>query len=99
MARRTMVGSRTTTGKPILANDPHLALSAPIIWYLARIVTPEGWVKGATIPGAPIVGLGQNNSIAWGFTTADTDVQDLFIETVESIRPLEVHDPRRGQIL
>ena len=48
-----IAGSRTETGKPILANDPHLDLSAPILWYLARIVTPEGSVKGATIPGAP----------------------------------------------
>ena len=42
-----IAGSRTETGKPILANDPHLDLSAPILWYLARIVTPEGSVKGA----------------------------------------------------
>ena len=88
-----IAGSRTTTGKPILANDPHLALSAPIVWYLARIVTPEGWVKGATIPGAPIVGLGQNDSIAWGFTTADTDVQDLFIETVDPSDPSKYMTP------
>ncbi len=48
-----IAGSRTETGKPILANDPHLDLSAPILWYLARVVTPEGSVKGATIPGGP----------------------------------------------
>ena len=71
------------TGKPILANDPHLELSAPILWYLARIVTPEGWVKGATVPGSPVVLLGQNDKIAWGFTTADTDTQDLFVETLD----------------
>ena len=46
-----VAGSRTVTGKPILANDPHLGLGAPILWYLARIVTPEGSVKGATVPG------------------------------------------------
>src|SRR5277367_3988000 len=78
-----VAGSRTTTGKPILANDPHLELAAPILWYLARIVTPEGFVKGATVPGAPGVLLGQNESIAWGFTSADTDTQDLFVETVD----------------
>ena len=78
-----VAGSRTTTGKPILANDPHLELAAPILWYLARIVTPEGAVKGATVPGAPVVLLGQNASIAWGFTSADTDTQDLFVETVD----------------
>jgi len=78
-----VAGSRTVTGKPILANDPHLALGAPILWYLARIVTPEASVKGGTFPGTPVVILGQNDSIAWGFTTANTDTQDLFIETID----------------
>ena len=82
-----VAGSRTVTGKPILANDPHLELAAPILWYLARIVTPEGSVKGATVAGAPVVLLGQNDNIAWGFTTADTDTQDLFMETVDSADP------------
>ncbi len=76
-------GARTATGKPVLANDPHLGLGAPILWYLVRIVTPEGSVKGASVPGAPGVLLGENDRIAWGFTTADTDVQDLFVETVD----------------
>ena len=78
-----VAGSRTATGKPILANDPHLDLAAPILWYLARIVTPAGELKGVTIPGAPIVLLGQNDHIAWGFTTTLTDTQDLFVETVD----------------
>ncbi len=59
-----VAGSRTVTGKPILANDPHLRLGAPILWYLARMVTKEGSVKGATVPGAPGVVLGQNDRIA-----------------------------------
>ena len=75
------------TGKPILANDPHLDLGAPILWYLARVVTPEGSVKGATIPGFPAVMLGQNDRIAWGITNADTDVQDLFVETIDPADP------------
>ena len=86
-------GSRTVTGKPILANDPHLGLGAPILWYLARIVTPEGSVKGATVPGTPVVLLGQNDRIAWGFTTADTDVQDLFVETVDPSDPSKYLTP------
>ncbi len=88
-----VAGSRTVTGKPILANDPHLGLQAPILWYLARIVTPDGWVKGGTVPGTPGVLLGQNNSIAWGFTTADTDTQDLFIETVDPADPSKYLTP------
>jgi penicillin amidase len=88
-----VAGSRTLTGRPILANDPHLDLSAPILWYLARVVTPEGSVKGATLPGAPVVVLGQNDSIAWGLTTADSNVQDLFIETVDPADPLKYLAP------
>ncbi|MDR3450994.1 MAG: penicillin acylase family protein [Alphaproteobacteria bacterium] len=76
-------GSRTLSGKPILANDPHLDLTAPILWYLARIVTPETNVKGATVPGLPIVLLGQNDHVAWGFTTTGSDVEDLFNETID----------------
>ncbi len=86
-------GSRTDTGKPILANDPHLGIEAPILWYLARIVAPEGSVKGATAPGTPAVLLGQNDRIAWGFTTANTDVQDLFVETVDPSDPSKYLTP------
>jgi len=82
-----VAGSRTVTGKPILANDPHLGLGAPILWYLVRIVTPDDSLKGASVPGTPAVLLGQNDSIAWGFTTADTDAQDLFVETVDPANP------------
>ena len=79
-----IAGSRTDSGKPILANDPHLTLGAPILWYLARIVTPDLSLEGATVPGIPVVLLGQNQSIAWGLTTTGSDVQDLFAETVDS---------------
>ncbi len=80
-------GKRTATGKPILANDPHLGLEAPILWYLARIVTPDMTLKGATVPGLPAVLLGQNDNIAWGLTTTNSDVQDLFVETVDPKDP------------
>ena len=80
-------GRHTATGKPILANDPHLGLEAPILWYLARIVTPDMTVKGATVPGLPAVLLGQNDNVAWGLTTTNSDVQDLFIETVDPKDP------------
>src|SRR3984885_8876086 len=88
-----VAGSRTLSGRPILANDPHLDLSAPILWYLPRVVTPEGSVKGATLPGAPVFVLGQNDSIAWGLTTADSNVQDLFIETVDPADPSKYLSP------
>ncbi len=75
-----VAGSRTETGKPILANDPHLAFGAPILWYLARIETPAGVVAGATVPCLPYVIIGRNDRIAWGLTAAETDLQDVVIE-------------------
>ena len=75
-------GTLTKSGKPLLANDPHLGLSAPILWYLARIVTPEGSVSGVTFPGVPYTVLGHNDRLAWGATTTGGDVQDLFVEDV-----------------
>src|SRR3546814_18862144 len=53
-------GDRTETGKPILANDPHLGMGAPGVWYLARIATPNGTLAGATPPGLPFLILGHN---------------------------------------
>ena len=82
-----VAGARSATGAPVLANDPHLGLEAPVLWYLARLVTPEGEVKGATVPGLPVVLLGQNSHIAWGFTTTNSDVQDIFIETIDAKDP------------
>ncbi len=76
-------GRRTATGKPILANDPHLGFSMPGLWYLARLVTPDGTLAGATVPGVPIFVLGRNDRIAWGFTTTNSDTADLFIETLD----------------
>lgn len=75
-------GAHSTTGKPLLAGDPHLSYSAPGIWYLARVDTPEGTLAGAFAPGVPFLVIGRNGRIAWTFTTAGADTQDLFIETV-----------------
>jgi penicillin amidase len=76
-------GSRTESGKPLLANDPHLSLSAPALWYFAHLQAPDLDVIGATLPGVPAVVLGRNDRIAWGFTTTGSDVQDLFIERID----------------
>ncbi len=80
-------GERTTTGKPILANDPHLSLDAPGLWYLVDIQTPEGRLRGASAPGVPFVVLGQNDDVAWGFTTTHSDTQDLFVERLDPDQP------------
>ena len=78
-------GARTRSGLPILANDPHLGLSAPSVWYLARITTPDGSVVGATLPGTPFVTLGRNDLIAWGFTNTGPDVGDLRAVTADAV--------------
>jgi len=75
-----LAGSRTRSGKPLLANDPHLKLSAPALWYFARLEAPGLKIAGATMPGLPVVVLGQNEHIAWGFTNTGPDVQDLYLE-------------------
>lgn len=73
-------GLLTATGKPMLANDPHLALFAPALWYLVELQGPEIHVTGATLPGLPVVVLGHNDKIAWGATNVSPDTQDLYIE-------------------
>jgi Protein related to penicillin acylase len=91
-------GARTESGKPILANDPHLSLGAPSIWYLAHVtVTKElGEPKnliGASLPGTPFIFLGRNDFAAWGYTNTATDAQDLFVERVNPDNPDEYLTP------
>lgn len=71
-------GSKTQNGYPILANDPHLALNLPSLWFVIQLSTDEFTVKGASLPGALGVILGYNENIAWGSTNADRDVKDWY---------------------
>jgi len=71
-------GAKTKSGKPLLCNDPHLELNLPSIWYEMHLVSPTINVYGATLPGAPCVISGFNDSIAWGVTNAGRDVRDWF---------------------
>ncbi|HEY2609617.1 MAG TPA: penicillin acylase family protein, partial [Reyranella sp.] len=80
-------GAHSVSGKPLLANDPHLALSFPGTWYLARLVGPGFDIRGATSPGSPAIVLGHNGTIGWGFTTTNLDSQDLFIERIDPTDP------------
>jgi len=72
-------GKWTTSGKPLLANDPHLEIQSPSMWYLAEIKAPGLDVIGATMPGMAGVVIGHNANIAWGVTNVNPDVQDLYI--------------------
>lgn len=78
-----VAGSRTKSGKPLLANDPHLGLNAPSVWYLAHLDAPDLKTIGATLPGIPAVVLGRNERIAWGFTNTGPDTQDLYVEKID----------------
>jgi penicillin amidase len=86
-------GTRTTTGKPLLANDPHLKLTTPALWYFARLHAPGFNVAGATMPGLPMVVLGQNDQLAWGFTNTAPDVQDLYLERIHADDPAQYQTP------
>ena len=74
------MADRTAGGATLLATDPHLMLSAPSIWMLARMDLAEGPVIGATIPGVPVVMLGRNATLGWGITSSYLDDQDVYIE-------------------
>ncbi len=80
-------GKLTASGKPLLANDPHLGLSAPAIWYFAHLDAPGMNVIGGTLPGIPGVALGRTDKFAWSFTNTNPDVQDLYIEQIDSNNP------------
>lgn len=71
-------GSKTSTGYPMLANDPHLDLTLPAIWYQIQLVGPDHNVCGVSIPGSPGVIIGFNQKVAWGVTNVASDVLDWY---------------------
>lgn len=84
---------RSAAGGSLLANDPHLGLTAPTIWYLARLELASGGVIGGTIPGVPVVLVGRSDRLGWGLTTAYVDDQDVVIETLNPDNPEEYQTP------
>ena len=77
--------ARGASGKPLLANDPHLGLTAPSVWYLAHLEAPGLSAIGGTLPGIPGVLVGRNARIAWGFTNTGPDVQDFYLEKIDTL--------------
>jgi penicillin amidase len=77
-------GTLTASGKPMLANDPHLGSRIPSTWYLAHVTAGDFEIIGATLPGAPAVALGRNRRIAWGATNVAADVEDLYRERLDA---------------
>lgn len=86
-------GKHTASGKPLLANDPHLMASAPPIWHLVHLNAPGVRVAGVTAPGLPGVVIGHNEHVAWGFTNVGPDVQDLYIEQFDPANPRRYMTP------
>jgi penicillin G amidase len=79
-----LAGSLTADGEALLANDPHLAASTPGIWYELELAAPGLHVAGVALPGVPLVLIGHNADLAWGFTTVNADTQDLFVERLSA---------------
>ena len=73
-----VAGEHTASGAPIVANDPHLSLMVPPVWYEMNLSTPETSVRGVTFPGVPFVVIGENDTGAWGFTNTGADVIDFY---------------------
>lgn len=86
-------GRLTTTGKPILANDPHGPLTAPADYYLVRIEAPGFTLVGASTPGSPGFASGRNGDIAWGVTDMMADQTDLMIEQIDPENPGRYRTP------
>jgi penicillin amidase len=80
---------KSAAGGSLLANDPHLGLTAPSIWYLARLELPSGGVIGGTIPGMPAMLVGRSDKLGWGITSSYLDDQDLVIEKLNPANPEE----------
>lgn len=89
----TVDGAHSVTGKPLLANDPHLGFDIPAVWYLAHLAYPGHDLVGGTLAGAPSVVIGHNRHVAWGLTNTGPDTQDLFLEQINPDNPGEYRTP------
>ncbi len=86
--------SRTSTGRPILANDPHLSPALPSHWYFAHVRTPAWAMTGACMPSQPVVSCGHNERVAWGITAGHVDNTDLYLERIGPDRASVLEDGR-----
>lgn len=87
-----VAGRRTVTGKPLLANDPHLFVQLPSIWYEIHLSAPGIDVRGVALPFSPGVIIGHNDRIAWGITNLGGDTQDLFLERLSEDGTAALHN-------
>ena len=87
-----LAGSRTRTGRPILANDPHGALTTPSSWYQVRVETPDDEIAGLSFLGTPFLAFGHNRRVAFGLTNAQVSIQDLYVERFNPNNPLQFEE-------
>jgi len=87
-----VAGSRTVTGKPLLANDPHLLVQMPAVWFEAHLSCPTYEASGVTLPFAPGIIIGHTAHHAWGFTNVGGDTQDLFLERLSDDGTAALYD-------
>ena len=80
----TVTGTKTKSGKPIIANDPHLSFMAPGKWYFCCIRGGEWNAEGVTIPGVPVVVIGKNRDISWTMTNAMADETDFYKDSLDA---------------
>jgi penicillin G amidase len=85
--------SRSATGSTLLANDPHLELTAPSVWYLARLELAQGGVIGGTIPGLPLILTGRSADLGWGITSSYLDDLDVYVDEVNPQNPDQYRTP------
>lgn len=84
-----VAGEHTTTGEPLLADDPHLGVQMPSIWYWMGLHAPDFDVAGMTFAGVPGVVVGHNDDIAWGVTNMSADTMDVYVETIHPENQLQ----------
>lgn len=82
-----VAGSRTKDGRAIVANDMHLMLTAPGIWYRVRLLWPEHTLEGLSLPGVPLIVQGTNGHVAWAFTNLTADLADLIVVEADPTDP------------
>ncbi|MCS7106651.1 MAG: penicillin acylase family protein [Acidilobaceae archaeon] len=90
-------GEHTKSGVPIVANDPHLALTAPSLWFVVRLQAPGLSVAGVTVPGAPSIVIGMNRDIAWSFTSLVGDFVDFYYYVWRGDEYFYLDDWRRAE--
>ena len=86
-------GTRTATGKPILANDPHGVLGTPSSWHQLHVETPELEIAGLAFLGTPFVAFGHNRRVAWGIVNSQVSTQSLYVERLNPNNPTQFEDP------